>query len=334
MLQMKKAVLLISLLVVGCTEFREPHEVVREFPIDCHLSGKPLTAFNERIGLIDIDAVGKEYILCRELRTEFNYSLYDGNLNLVTQFARRGRGSGEFLAPDYTGLYKSYDDSVTLDILDRATGIYSRLRISEEGVDARRLFNFSVEARTPVRAVFYHKGHGYFGISDDYDCRFFKTDEKFGNFQSFGNIFEFPDELPVHEIAQNDCCVHPNLTRIAIGWFNFPQLDIRSSDGKIIKTVFINKIVKPKKVSLDDIQDYFFKLVADSSHIYALYNDPEQTEESSILVFDWEGSPIARLRIDRASSFTVDSGNKRIIAINDGFNNELGCQEYSYQNLN
>lgn len=330
---MKKKFILLAALIAaaGCSRVDAPHEIVKEFPVDITLPGKQLAGFNDRLGLIDIDAIG-QYMLCREHRTEFFYSLYDSESNLLQQFGRRGRGPGEFLAPEYTGVHTAYADSLILHFLDWATGTGYRLKVDKNGIKAEEEFNFSAGTGTSARAVYHRPGIGYFGVSDDMDCKFFCTGEDFGNYRTFSNVLEFPQDLSAHEIAQSDCCVSQDLTRIAIGWFNFPQIDIRSADGTIIRTIFIGQIIRPQDIKPGEAEDYFLKLTAYGGHIYALFNDPASPGESSILVFDWEGTPLARYRIDTASSFTVGdsagSNGTTITTISDGFNGELKCMQY------
>ena len=42
-----------------------------------------------------------------------------------------------------------------------------------------------------------------------------------------------------------------------------------------------------------------------------------KTAKSLILVFDWDGNPVCRLRIDASVCFAIDTKNHRIVSINE-----------------
>ena len=118
---------------------------------------------------------------------------------------------------------------------------------------------------------------------------------------------------------------------IAVAYFNLPQLPIYSYKGNVVQTIFIDKIIQPKNINVNDAEEYFLDINVDDHYIYALYDsfDSEQSGQNSILIFDWHGNPIAKYRIPRASRFAIDKLSKQIITVNADQTNSM-CSVYTF----
>lgn len=315
------------LLQIGCTpRIDSDYTVIKKLPPSRETRVRETKAFNERIGLLDIDVMS-DYILCTERNTEFFFSLYDSNLNLVSQFGRHGRGNEEFIAPVFLGEY-STGKELTFDILDRATTRYQTwVTDSSSGkTSLKESFHIRQDNIFEIRALFRENDGSLFGISDESDCRFFTASANLEDTEFHGNVMSF-DNVPAHDLSQTCCAVKPDLSRIAIGYYNLPQMDIRTSDGSIVKSVFIGRILRPEDIDFESPDDYFLKLVADDENIYALYLNGD---EHNILSFDWSGRLLSRYSIAPASSFCVDTKSKRVITVNHE-TSDGACSIYDLQ---
>ena len=306
-------------LMAGCSGGPSgPYSVVTGFPVEKAPESVPEHRLDDNIGVYDISMVG-DYVLVVEKRREHFYTLYDKELNRICEFANKGRGPGEYLAPAYYGEYEiTAGGNPVLSIYDRALFRYGRIEIDCNDGKAHIVSSTSLPSDSPLEIRFLRKcADGYAGVLDVEDCRFFTCDSAFSGITCCDPVFPFPDKISAHETAQTVSCMDPGCGRVASAYYNFPQIDIRTVDGSLVKSVFIGEIVKPEDVSQETACDYFLKIEAAGNHIYALYEDPAQPVYSSILVFDWNGNPVESYRIGRAVSFTVDAPGKRILALNE-----------------
>ena len=101
---------------------------------------------------------------------------------------------------------------------------------------------------------------------------------------------------------------------------------INEAGGNIIRSVFIERILRPEDVDFRQIRDYCLKIAGDENYVYALWKEPDVAGSTSLLVFDWNGNPVARYGIDKADSFCVGPGNS-IVAI-DYDKDCMTCSRY------
>ena len=292
-----------------------PYYLVDELPDAVVLDGKPIVALDERIGIYDIDMLG-EYFLCTEKRTEFFYSIYDSEFRLLSRFGKKGKSDNEFIAPVYTGQYEDGSDILSFNVLDRAQFRYDTwsLNCNENKVQKTGMYRIPRHDVFEMRALYRAADSSYFGVSDFDECKFFTTGRDFSGRVLYENVLGFKNGN-AHEVSQSSCSVRPDGSRIVIAYYNLPQLDIRESDGAIVRTVFIGHILMPEDANPS--VEYFIKTDADQDYIYALYEDHDTDEDSdSILVFDWDGNLVARYKIRTAISFCADGANHRIISVN------------------
>ena len=306
-----------------------PYQIVTTFPKDTVLTGSRILAMNPRIGLIDISTVGN-CILCTEKGVKYFFTLYDNSFNPLIQFGIKGRADNEYLAPLCEGGVSIGKDSIYISIFDRAESILKGVIIDKKSKTASVISNYASknDKTMDLRTLFMARDGSFFGISDKNDCKFFSCDSSFNNIEFENTIFPFGKEERVHEISQNESAAKPDMTKIAIAYYNFPQLEIREADGTIVKVIFIGKILKPQDVNKDNPTSYFEKIVTDEKNIYALFDDPDDKTYSSILAFGWNGEPKARYRVLKSTSFTILGNN--IITINDDQTGAI-CSSYTFQ---
>lgn len=321
-------ILALALLLGSCSKRVEtPYIVIEDFPVDSTLSPLPLPQLDELPGIYDISSVG-DYYLCTEKKTDYFFTLYDSDFVRICSFARKGKASGEYIAPVYTGQYFKTEDGTRLHIYDRALQKFDIWQIPSDGSDVELISSFRIsnDSTIEIRVLYESLDRTFFGVSDIGDCRFFNADSTFSDIKYFDNVLKFRLTHSVHEISQTSCALSPGWNRVAIGYYNFPQIDIREPRGNIIRTVFIEKILRPEDVDFQQIRDYCLEIEGDKNYIYALWKEPGVAGSTSLLVFDWNGNPVARYGIDKADSFCVGPDNS-IVAI-DYDKDCMTCSRY------
>ncbi len=321
-------ILIISLLICGCTKrIATPYHIVEQFPTEQRLEGEPIPQLDDCLGIIDIGTAGS-FLICKEHKTTYHFAIYDSVFRKIGHWGRRGRGAGEYLAPIYygqcemaAGLVRIFlwerilQELYTVDIIDTTDS--TGLKLSSK-------FSIPRGSKLEPRILVRKDENTFFGVSDWMDCRFFSCDSTFRNPAIASPVFAFDNPI-AHEICQSCYGVKPDKTRIAIAYFNMPQIDIRTSDGTIVRTVFWDRIRPPQELDPDNLATYCYKADADDRFVYVLCDDPdsETSGRNSILVFDWDGTPVAKYSILRASSFAVDKQRRRIITVNMNQTNSL-----------
>lgn len=66
-----------------------------------------------------------------------------------------------------------------------------------------------------------------------------------------------------------------------------------------------------------EAEDFFVDVCVTSNRIYALYEGEEDSNESLVMVFDWDGNPIAKYHIGRSYAIAVDEDEHLMIAVLD-----------------
>lgn len=329
-------ILIISLIfIVGCSpKIKTPYKITTEFPIEQQLKGKPFAIIENNIGIIDVKKAGP-YLICKEHKTEYHFTIYDSIHQKTWRWGRNGRGPHEYLAPSYWGLHEKINNGVRIQLLEQALKKLQTIDITctSDAIAAHVVSTFSIPYNLNIdpRILVRKNANTLYGISDFGDCRFFKCDSTFRNIEFLDHVLPFNKNASVHDIAQSCSGVKPDKEMIAVAYFNLPQLTIYSYKGNVVQTIFIDKIIQPKNINVNDAEEYFLDINVDDYYIYALYDsfDSEQSGQNSILIFDWHGNPIAKYRIPRASRFAIDKLSKQIITVNADQTNSM-CSVYTF----
>lgn len=327
-------VLIVAIVVSGCTaRINVPHRIVEHYPIEKQLESKPLRQLEDCIGIIDVGMVGP-YLICKEHKTKYHFTFYDSEFRMVGHWGHNGRGPGEYIAPIYYGQYEKTDSSIQFCLWERSSYELHSVDIikTDSVISMQSISRFKmprdskVEPRVLVRCGM----NSFFGVSDWEDCCFFTSDSTFSNPHFAAHVLPFDAKSVAHEMSQSCYGIKPDKSRIAIAYFCLPQIDIRTADGEIVQTIFLNKIIRPQDLDLNNRSDYFYKAVADDQFIYTLCDAPDsdRSGRNNILVFDWDGNPVAKYSVLRASSFAIDKQTHRLITINMDQTNSL-CSIYS-----
>lgn len=304
----------ICAVAVSCSRINTPYIVVEDFPTALHLEAVPVPELDSGIGAYDIMSVG-EYLLCTQKHSDYFFTLYDSSFNELCHFAGKGRGHHEYLAPAYSGQYSIENNELRLSVMDRALARLDDIVIDLNSFEVEYfpVCSISHNANLSVRSLYRTVDGGYCGISDDSDCKFFTSDSSFATIDYHDHIMEFPVASDVHSISQTVAAMHPDSSKIAVAYFNLPQIDIRNSDGAVVKTIFIGGIMRPQDIEKQAPEDFFLQIRSDERYIYALF---EGKENDTIMVFDWDGDPVAKYNIGDSTSFAVF--RNLIVTINGG----------------
>lgn len=316
-----------ALSFMGCMDDKKGAEVVERFPLEFDLKPVGVDSLNNYPGTYDISVAGDYFVGMR--KADYFFFVLDKDFRLVDEIAPKGHGDGEFMAPLYCGQYIEEDSLGFIYVLERP---------------ARKLYKVALDGKTPRKCVlelplswelepaymFKCGQDSCIGGNSLYDTDFFVIDLSDDKVEKFEPVFAFDGSMAeVADISQNIATYSSSRSRMAVAYFNLPEMDIRTSSGEIIKSVFYKDLMKPEEIDRYEPKEYFLGITSTPRHIYALYvgDDMERKNgKSLVLVFDWDGNPVCRMRIDASMSIAVDEQNGRIISINEDDSQYVGVE--------
>lgn len=309
-------ILLTSFLV--CCKKQAPEVIVKDFPAEYALHGEGIDSLNRYAGMYMIAVAGDKFV-CMRNSAKF-FLVFDSDFHLQKEFLAKGHGHNEFQSPRYCGQYIKEGDKESIFVLER---------------DQQKLFKIPLSGAEDFECVVDMHQHTdlmpsyLFRLSDTVcigannleDNPFFVLNTRNWKAQTFDTAYPFEgNEADVFAQSQNTGTYSPAKSRVAITYFNLPQMDIRSAEGRLLRTIFYKNKVLPSELDSEDLKDYFGWVTSTDNYIYAKYDGDEQKAAEGktwILVFDWEGAPVCRMEIDASVNFTVDEKNGRLISLNE-----------------
>lgn len=319
--------ILISFILLACDKLPENSVIVDSFPFSEKLSGDTVNYFDSELGILDIKLAGK-YWICSSHRTDYHFAIYSkDNFEKVAEICKNGRGPNEFLAPAYYSQYVIEEGDVKIWILERDKSEFMKINldksIREDSICVDQKYPVSKLVRNSFRDLFYCGDSLFIGTIDAQSCQHLLLDLGHPNVQTVEHALKFPKNFNPHNISQSISAKHPTKPLIASAFFNFPQIDFINSEGKIYKTVFYKEVIKPSQVTDSQSEECFFSdIYGDSDYVYLLLNRESLTEtglnpnESSVLVFNWNGEPVQEYKIPYASSICIDNVSHKLYALN------------------
>ena len=188
-------ILAFALSLGSCSKRVEtPYIVIEDFPVDSTLSPLPLPQLDELPGIYDISSAG-DYYLCTEKKTDYFFTLYDSDFVRICSFARKGKASGEYIAPVYTGQYFKTADGTRLHIYDRALQKFDIWQIPSDGSDVELISSFRIsnDSTIEIRVLYESLDRTFFGVSIHHDK---KTAHKTMRRLFVCQCFLLPMEIP------------------------------------------------------------------------------------------------------------------------------------------
>lgn len=315
--------------LAGCDT--KTNRIVEKYPLEKSLKAKHVNKMDSLYTMYAVVTDGNNFLFSQKKKAKF-FVTADNGLNITGELCPAGNGHGEWNAPIATGQFGKHESVPCAYILERST--HSLYMQPTDGNNPTLVESFKSKDIASIRYVFRVSDDSFVGALDDDKCEFFtyrKTDKHFKTFEhpipnteKMGNMS--------HTLLQTLATYNNNDGRIAICYFTFPLIVIRSSEGKIEQTIQVEKTL-PQYTEDNAIEPHFyFKAIkSDSRYIYALYSPSEQSLKEYILVFSWTGDAVAKYAISPSMDFAVDSRNSRFVAIDD----ETGsCVEYKYKQSN
>lgn len=317
------------LLCISCNNSKTYRTLVEDFPNMETLLEFNIHECDTLYNLYDLSSTG-DYLICAEKKRDYFFTLFDKDFNKVCSFARKGRGANEYIAPAFYGQYTKLQDTLLrFLIFDRALNRLDEISIDVKNGCTNNIASIlKLEDHIPLRTIFLPNTEGCIGVTDYNNCKIYYANSNFSNFTTVNPSIDIEDKASSHPFSQNISCINEDGMRMAVAYYNFPVLDIYSSNGELVKNILLNnQYIKPNKINEDNMSDYFYKIIDYDNKIFSLYNNPEHDAISHILVFDWDGNPIVDYTINRATAFTIF--DNKIITINENSDNSM-CSVYEF----
>ncbi len=298
-------------LFFSCENNRE--SVVTKFPQTISLEATPVSGMDKYPDILSVTTAADKFV-CRS-RGEYFYYVFDSNFKLESQVARKGHGNKEFLAPLFSGQYLQEQGKDYIYLLERPQRSLYKVNLHDER-DVTSIIKLPIGQKIEPRYLFVVDDR-FIGANDDKDCKVFVYDDLRKKCvvkeQTYAN-----GKSHDRELYQSLATYNPISRKLAVSFFNLPQMDIRDADGDMLRTIYVDG--KPQfKERLSDTQ-YFSCICSTDKYIYALYDgyaELERQGKCAVLVFDWQGNPIVKYIIDSSSYIAVDVKNKRILSVAD-----------------
>lgn len=310
----------------ACTDRK--YDVVDEFPVDEQLKGEMVTKLDSCYACYGVMYNDDYYIFTQ--KGDYAFRICDSSFNEINQVCARGNGKNEWLAPYATGQFCTSKGQKNFYVLERPThtlrlcNLYDGAQVDIE--------DFSGSDIADLRYVFCTGDKTYIGCQDAGERKIFNYNAKTKILTEFEHEVMGIDDCKAgeSELLQTLATYNEGKNKLAVTYFSFPLLVIRDASGKAVRYLQIGKdwpMYTDK--NFEEANMWILGVASDNNNVYALYDDPALPKEMSVLVFDWEGIPVARYHIARAMAFAVDSGKRTILAINEDESNGV-CSIYEY----
>lgn len=302
------------ILFCGC---QDDVTLVSKFPVEKTLKSEPAENMDSLYSLYDVTSDGTRFFFSQKRKSRF-FVVTDNDFNIKGELCVSGHGRGEWTAPMMTGQFGNYGGKGCAYVLERPSHTLYAQPI--DGSERMKVEDFKSRDIASVRYVFKTVDGVYAGAQDDMACEFFVFDSRGKSVKSFPH--PVVDMKSVGDMSQMLLQTRATYSyaadRIAVSYFSFPLLVIRNADGSVVATLQVEKSLP--RYSHDNVSEshVFFKdIQSDNKYIYALYSSPSHDDRDFVLVFAWDGTPVARYELVPAVGFAVDSAGRRIVAIND-----------------
>lgn len=309
-------ILVAAALLCGCDR---GYEVVKSFPVEESIEAKRMYAADDSAYIIDLFMAGK-YSVGQIHKDVFFYRVYDENHEAVTDFCRKGRGPGEFIAPYICDVLQTDSSGFSMAVLDRPTGKYYNV-VFDRAEDSVKI-GLKADFGVPLRKV-YDMGGSYILSPDDGTYEYHSDVDTI----VFESSYEAYDGDTPSRYEQTLSVMDSCRDKLVSVYMTLPKIDLYTSDGVLLKTVYVYSA--PSKIPFD--YSGGFKDVVDAGEcLLALYESHEGDGINELFVFDWNLRPKAVLRLNAESVIDYDKNTKTLTAFNsdDGIVSVYDVSEY------
>lgn len=343
-----KFMFITSLLILGCSDNEDFLIQFTKFPVEYDLHSKPIISLNTPGAFLELyDTL---LFCCNSYDQKYFIRIYNKNsLELYTKLLRRGKGPGEM----------SLFGRIALDFKNRSLWISDYLHNDLWGYSIDSLLKRGNTA--PLSII--HLPNKVYPIIEFhcYDSLFYLPDLGGGTgFMVFNNKGMEIKHIGNLDLDENKKIIgteynytlsniFPQRNEIVTAYRYFDKLIIRKLNGENYRIAYgPDHLDIDKQLKSDDFtrkEAYFpYYPKAFDNFIFAIYNgEPGMiinkdlgssvaTSGRKIHVFDWDGTPVARLKLDhQIISFVIDSLKNRIIAF--ALDADTSIVEYDIRNV-
>lgn len=325
------AIIAMYILVLSCQKDKpitNAHTIVSEFPINIELTPTIVPEFDEEIGLISISKAGK-YIITMKAKQNYFFTIFDSEHNKLIDICRKGNGPNEFIAPIYLEQYEVVGGETKIWVLERVTNAFYLINI-EQTIKEKELvidkqYDFHKLNKTELRNLLQINDSIFIGTaqcSESLEYKITILNIQNNTVTVKDNFLPFIEDEPAlnFTLSQNWLSLKPDKTAFVSSFSQIPELDLYKISGERYLSLFYKEILTPADLLKTDItveRDGLRQTYATDSYIYTLSTESKEQDmyEYYILVFNWDGKPIVRLKIAETDSFFVDEESRKIYTV-------------------
>lgn len=312
--------IIICLLLCSCNSTTIKQEIVEilDFPIQDTLMKYKIFP-HETIGALRVCAI-KDYLLIQKRKSSYYFDVYSKKDSLKKiELCYKGQGPMDFIAPFYSGQFEKN----TFLIFDRAKSVFSKIDIDKSVLENKiiidTMLNFSSFLDTQAREMFMIDTENYLYCADYEDCDFYLLNRDQSMSKKIKNDYKLTIPIYKHQLSQKTSTYKNH--KIASVYYSFPKIDFISIDeGKVFKSMSFLEKISINKDNIGKYLDhiYFDDIDSTNDYVYCLCNNSKTPNSNSkILVFDWNGAPIALFYLPSYyTSFSIEQNGKVIYTLN------------------
>ncbi len=306
---------IILIMCITCISCTDNIKIIMDFPVDEQLQEHSIVQLDTMYTSYSVTKLADKYIFGIK-KDEYLFCVYDDSLNFLYKMMRFGNGHGEWIAPMPTGQMLSLENKTYASFLERQHNILYGVNLDDPISSPIKMEDFNHTKLYGTNNIYSIDKNKYIGTRLHTECEVIlhdATTQTLSTLKPKAMYSNFFASNPF-ELSQTITTYSDKRKALAMVYFNFPRINIISSDGKQNITLQIGKEMPQYTNQYSkDPHYYFIDICSTDRKIYALYDEPQKPHEMSILVFDWEANPIARYRVPRLVCFTHDEDNNRFI---------------------
>lgn len=309
---------------LSCNKTTIKEEVIKviDFPIQDTLMTYKVFP-HETIGALRVCVIN-DYLLIQKRKSSYHFDVYSKKDSLKKiELCYKGQGPMDFIAPFYSGQFENN----TFLIFDRAKSVFSKIDIDRSVLESKiiidTMLDFSSFLSTQAREMFAIDTENYLYCEDYNNCDFYLLNRKQNISKKFSNDYKMIIPQYEYQLSQKTSTYKKN--KFASFYYSFPRIDFTSIDeGKIFKSISflektnINKDNIKKYLDHTYFNTYFDAIDSTNDYVYCLSNNFKSPDSNSrILVFDWNGTPVALFYLPGYyTSFSIEQNGKAIYTLN------------------
>lgn len=299
--------------------------VIRSFPKEETLKEETVDSLNRIYKTFSVAHVQNKYVF--SVKLDYHLEIYSDDGIPCWRMLRKGHGDNEWIAPMLTGQEVSINNKSYVSVLERAGARLYAIDINDTVSQRILLEDFGKRGIPEIRTAYLLADGSYMGIKDTEWCECFllKKDAKAPTVVDLTLDKQLFNVNP-NTLSQGLSTYNGNKKMMALSLYAYPLFLIMDEDAQHIMKIQIgNAMPTYNEQTAEDAHDYILDICSTDNYVYLLYDDPEKANETSIIVFDWNGNPVARYHTDRLMAFAVDEEKSLFIGIKEDDTNGACC---------